>query len=211
MLFARLNKSGEAYCIGYNANGQLGNGTTDTPQTSFVRYGGTLSTIPTFVALGDGTGSRIRALDTAGNVYCSGMGCGAGTPTIEATGVEAFWGDTFGDLHTSDAVPTAGNTCRVANGRASYQVTAAGIVDGARLEDESTSEEGDCTLDEDGVFTCAAQGDFGGRSILAIGSSPYADYLSYGVTYDGAIYLDDGTEYAPAGTAQVPVCTYNGK
>ena len=106
-----IDTSENAWCWGYNANGQLGDGTTTTPRKTPVKINGY-----TFSSISAGY-YHTCALNASGNAYCWGMNTygqlGNGTTTESSVPVQVSGGHTFtsiavGQYHTC-AIDISGN------------------------------------------------------------------------------------------------------
>src|SRR5436309_2657225 len=108
-----LTSAGAAYCWGYNAYGQLGNGSTTNTLTPVAVSGGL-----SFSAIATG-GGHTCGLTNAGAAYCWGYNAygelGNGSTTNSLTPVAASGGLSFSSITTGD-----GHTCGITAAGAAY-------------------------------------------------------------------------------------------
>jgi alpha-tubulin suppressor-like RCC1 family protein len=170
--------TGAAYCWGSDSNGQLGNGTTTTAQTTPVAVSqGAMPTGTTLTGLGAGTADTC-AVGSSGTAYCWGLntngqlGNNSTTQSTTAVAVTA----------TSTAIPLNQNTdgtsfaCALDVTGTAYcwglntsgqlgnnsttqslvptAVTTSGVLSGATLAQVSAGSNFTCTEDTTGAFYC---------------------------------------------------------
>ena len=173
-----LTPTGEAYCWGSNANGQLGDGTT-TDRSRPVR----VNTELRFVALAAGF-QHTCGLTAEGAAYCWGAGgqgrLGNGTDSRQTTPVPVLGGHRFVTISASSS-----NTCAVA-------IDGTGYCWGYGL----TGRNGDGTF-QHRMTPVEVQGGHKFRTISA------AHYHTCGVTTSGQAYCWGDNAYARRGDGTV--------
>ena len=106
-----------AFCWGFNRDGQLGDGSTNSRTTPTLVSGGHL-----FATVSAGSGSRTCGLTTDGAAYCWGAGpLGDGKTTSDSipmlvAGVHQFLSVEVGDHHACGVVTTGAVYCWGSNG-----------------------------------------------------------------------------------------------
>ena len=185
---------GTVLCVGY---GNVINA------DDFTQWG----SMNNLVAIGTGTFSQLCGIDTAGQIYCSGIGISS-IPSIQDGGRTHtwFWMDGYGKINTDDAV-----VLRASANRTVCQVTANGltcgdatyvapgsVVDAMELESATFfPAEHICWLSSDGKVACykkprrgepipSMQQFFTSGSVLALASDYYTSSLC-AVYSDGSL------------------------
>jgi alpha-tubulin suppressor-like RCC1 family protein len=199
-----LLADGVVRCMGRNNNnGVYGTGgTADVP--TLTLWG----TVDDLVRIGTGTWDQICALDSAGDLYCSGYNYGP-SPMLQASGISTFWVSTFGDVLTDD-----GGVWRVSQARAECQLRATGlacggadygppgeIVDGGTVQGPMF-DEAICWLTMAGDVQCSGAGQieyFEEGRVLAIGLNYYTDSLC-AVYDDGSLWCIGSNDSGKLGT-----------